>query len=131
VTVQLTIRFPDFYQNMPPKAPEGTQHSLTFTLPRDASDPLIGTFLAACGNNDAALALQLAPDRDASVLTFGLNKAVGEGHLDLARQLLGAGAKRDTRTVHLAAKSLNAVKFLVESGFDVNTGLAGAATLLR
>ncbi|KAF2735294.1 ankyrin, partial [Polyplosphaeria fusca] len=90
-------------------------------------------FLNACESNDAALALQLAPDRDAGALTFGLNRALGGSHLDLARQLLGAGAKWDPETVHLASKSLDAVKLLVESGFDVNTvfySLASAALIM-
>ncbi|KAF2277837.1 ankyrin [Westerdykella ornata] len=115
---------------MPEELLRGTQHSLTFAQIQNRTDALLATFLNACGNNDAALALQLAPNRDAGALTFGLNRAIGGSHLDLARQLLGAGAKWDAQTVRLASRSLDAVKLLVECGFDVNTGLVAGGTLL-
>jgi hypothetical protein len=38
-------------------------------------------------------ALQLASNRDAGTLTYGLNRAVKGSHLDLAGNLLEVGAK--------------------------------------
>lgn len=116
---------------MPPKSQQRTPEYLIYTVPRNTCDPFIETFYAACRNNDAAVALQLAPGRDVRILTFGLSKALGEGHLDLARQLREAGAKWDTSTVFVAAKSLGTVKFLVESGFDINAALVGGGNILR
>jgi hypothetical protein len=52
------------------------------------ADTHLGEFLIACRDNNIALALQLAPERDAGALTFGLYHAVDEGHLDLADSLL-------------------------------------------
>lgn len=63
-------------------------------------------------------------------VTFRLNSAVQQGHLELARQLLDAGAKWDANTIIYAASSFDAVKLLVECGYDVNTGLIGGGALL-
>ncbi|CAO2658406.1 Nn.00g061290.m01.CDS01 [Neocucurbitaria sp. VM-36] len=115
---------------MPQKLLEGAQHNLTYAEVRNPTDASLAPFLHACESDDATSALQLAPDRDVGALTFGLNRAVERGHLDLARKLLEMGAKWDTRTIHLASGSLEAVKLLVESGFDVNTGLIRGGTLL-
>ena len=115
---------------MPQKLIEGAQHHLTFAQVENTTDPSLVPFLNACKSNDAALALQLAPDRDAGLLTFGLNNAFRGNHLDLARQLLGVGAKWDSETVKCASGSLDAVKLLVESGYDVNTTLIGGGVLL-
>ncbi|KAH8726150.1 ankyrin repeat-containing domain protein [Phaeosphaeriaceae sp. PMI808] len=115
---------------MPQKLLEAAQHQLSFAQIQDPTDPFLEEFLNACKSNDAAVAIQLAPDRDAGALTFGFNEAVGENHLSLARQLLQGGAKWDSHTVHFASKSLDAVKMLVESGFDVNTGLIRGGVLL-
>jgi hypothetical protein len=87
-------------------------------------------FLKACENNDPTVALQLAPGRELELLTFGLNRAIERKHFDLASQLLKAGAKWDTRTVHLASTSHEAVVWLVESGYDVNTSIAYGTVLL-
>ncbi|KAH7115797.1 ankyrin repeat-containing domain protein [Dendryphion nanum] len=87
-------------------------------------------FLDACRDNDVALALQLAPD-DVGVLTWGLNRAVEMDHLNLASQLLGVGARWDMHTVYKVSKSLDKIRWLVESGFDVNTNLHGAAVMLN
>jgi hypothetical protein len=94
------------------------------------ADTHLGEFLIACRDNDAALALQLAPERDTGALTFGLYHAVDGGHLDLADSLLQMGAKWDARTTHVASKSLDRVKWLVQSGYDVNTGMLNGAVLL-
>lgn len=109
---------------------EGAQHYLTFTQVHDQTDTLLRPFLNACEHNDAILALQLAPNRDAGALTVGLNNAVRKSHLELARKLLGMGAKIDAMTVHEASRSLEAIKLLIEFGFDVNTSLIRGGTLL-
>jgi hypothetical protein len=95
-------------------------------------NPTIPNFLTACASNDTATALQLAPSysHDAGVLTFGLTRAVKEGHLSLATQLLAQGALWDTFTVDSASASLAGVTWLVEKGYDVNTSLMGGGTLL-
>jgi hypothetical protein len=93
-------------------------------------DTHLGEFLIACRDNDAALALQLARERDAGALTFGLDHAVDEGHLDLADKLLQMGVKWDARTVYVASKSSDRVKWLVQSGYDVNTGMFNGGVLL-
>lgn len=116
--------------NMPQKLLKGAQHNLTYAQVQNRTDVFLAAFLHACESNDAASALQLAPDRDAGALTFGLNRAVKGSHLDLARQLLEVGAKWDAETVNLECRSLEAVKLLVESGFDVNTGLVRGGVLL-
>jgi hypothetical protein len=56
------------------------------------SRPYITPFLNACENNHFAVALQLAPGRDAGFLTFGLNRAIRGHHLALASQLLEVSA---------------------------------------
>lgn len=61
----------------------------------------------------------------------GPNKAVGEGHLELASELLAIGVQKDTRTIHQASKSLDAVKWLVKVGYDVNTGCSEAVRYSR
>ncbi|KAF1830508.1 ankyrin [Decorospora gaudefroyi] len=94
------------------------------------SDPLLSDFLKACTNNDAALALQLAPEREPALLTFGLNDALRGRHFDLATQLVKAGARWDTFTVQSASRSPDGVRWLVESGYDVNTSLVGGTVLL-
>jgi len=63
-------------------------------------------------------------------MTFELNRAIQGGHIDLARQLLDSGAKWDADTIMNASGSFDAVKLLVEAGFDVNTGLIGGGALL-
>jgi hypothetical protein len=115
---------------MPPTLAESTQNSLTFTPVQSLTDPSTVAFLEACKRNDADLALQLAPSQTSGALTFGLNRAVGGGHLDLARKLLTSGTKWDSEIVNLASSSLDAVKFLVDSGFDIHTSLIRGGTLL-
>lgn len=117
---------------MPQKLLEGAdaQPHLTYAQIQNRTDAFLAKFMRACESNDVASALKLAPDRDAGALTFGVNRAVKGRHLDLARQLLEMGAKWDATTVSFAAGSLEAVKWLVESGFDVNTSLGGGGTLL-
>lgn len=116
---------------MPQKLIEAPPHPyLTYAQVQNTTTEKLRPFLEACDSNDAAFALQLVPNRDAGALSFGLNRALGGGHLDLARQLLRVGAKWDTQTVILASKSLDAVKLLREFGFDVNSGLVEGSVLL-
>lgn len=115
---------------MPPKLIEGTPQSLTIAQITNHTDASLLPFLHACKHNDAALALQLAPGLESGALTFGLNRALDGGHLDLARQLLAAGAKWDFNTVSHSSDSLDVVKLLVDFGFDVNTGLVAGGVLL-
>jgi hypothetical protein len=63
-------------------------------------------------------------------MTFELNRTIKDGNLDIARQLLDSGAKWDANTIIYASSSFDAVKLLVEAGFDVNTGLIGGGALL-
>jgi hypothetical protein len=112
-------------QNLPETGPH-----LGFAQIQNKNDPYAQTFLSACMKNDTATVLQLATDRDAGLLTFGLNHAVHAGNLDLATQLLAAGATWDAFTVDHASASLAGVKWLVENGYDVNTSLMGGGTLL-
>ncbi|KAF1945069.1 hypothetical protein EJ02DRAFT_509769 [Clathrospora elynae] len=115
---------------MPQELLKAAQHHLRYAQVQNRTGPFITPYLDVFGSNDAASALQLAPSRDAGLLTFGLNRTVKEGHLDLARQLLEADAKWDAMTVQRACMSLEAVEMLVEFGFDVNTGLIRGAVLL-
>ena len=62
--------------------------------------------------------------------TSALTKAVQEGRLELARQMVNAGAKWDAFTIQRAASSLDAVRVLVECGYDLNTSLIGSGALL-
>ena len=105
-------------------------HAACAITKNSENDPYYPVFLQSCEDNDAAIALQLAPDRELGMLTYGLRRAVERGHLALASQLLEVGAKWDTRTVHLASRSHETVKWLIESGYDVNTSVARGATLL-
>ncbi|KAI4626237.1 uncharacterized protein J4E87_004737 [Alternaria ethzedia] len=105
-------------------------HAACAVTKNSETDPYYPVFLQSCEDNDAAIALQLAPDRELGMLTYGLRRAVERGHLALANQLLGVGAKWDTRTVHLASRSHETVKWLIESGYDVNTSVARGNTLL-
>ncbi|KAH7068647.1 ankyrin repeat-containing domain protein [Paraphoma chrysanthemicola] len=96
----------------------------------DQHDTSLVPFLDACEANAVEVALHLAPGRDAGLLTFGLIRAVKAGHFELASQLLARGAQWDTFTVNYAAESFKGVKWLVESGYDVNTSLVGGSGLL-
>lgn len=97
----------------------------------DREHATFSEYLSACNDNDAVIALQLAPDQEPATLTCGLNHAVRWLHLELARQLLRNGVQWDTQTVIYASKSLNAIKLLFDFGFNVNTGLLGGGNLLR
>jgi hypothetical protein len=103
-----------------------------FVHPKNSleNDPDCPAFMKACEENDLAVALQLAPGRELELLIFGFNRAIEHNHFDLASHLLKAGATWDTRTVHLVSHSHEAVKWLVESGYDVNTSIASGAVLL-
>jgi hypothetical protein len=103
---------------------------LVYAQVQNGQDPHLTVFLNACENNNAAVAPQLAPDRDAGLLTFGLNRAVRGHHLTLADELLKAGAKWNSFIVTHASSSPEAVKWLVESGYDVNTSLVRGSVLL-
>lgn len=95
--------------------------------PKD--DPL-STFLTACETGNETVALRLAGGCADDSLTVGLNKAMKNNRLELARNLINAGAQWNTETVHLASASFDAVRLLVETGFDVNTGLGEGTVLL-
>ncbi|KAH7114996.1 ankyrin repeat-containing domain protein [Dendryphion nanum] len=88
------------------------------------------SFNDACNKNNPVLALQLAPEQHPNALTKGLNYTIMRGHLELATKLLQIGAKWDSRTVELAVPTLNSVKWLVDSGFDINTGMMGGSVIL-
>ena len=87
-------------------------------------------FSKACQFNDVSLALQLASEQDTAALTCGLNDAIDWRRYDLARQLLLSGAHWDTSTVRYASKSFDAIKLLIDFGFNVNTCVLGGGTLL-
>src|SRR5438876_824959 len=77
---------------MPQKLLEGAQHFLTYAEVQNTTDASLVPFLNACGSNDAALALQLAPDRDAGALTYGLNRAAAFCTPEIFALLLSYGA---------------------------------------
>jgi hypothetical protein len=103
---------------------------LTYAAWPEGKDLSLAVYANACASNNVPSALSLLPTLDTSAVTFGLNIAVQQGHLELARQLLNAGAKWDAHTIREAASSFDAVKLLVECGYDVNTGLVGGGALL-
>jgi hypothetical protein len=115
---------------MPSELMEDAPPHLAHAQVQNNQDLYLVAFLAACENNDAAVALQLAPDRDAGLLTFGLNRALRGHHLTLADELWKAGAKWDMFSVNYASSSHDGVKWLVESGYDVNTSLVAGSVLL-
>lgn len=103
-----------------PPPPSDLEPSTTYAQILNPQDASLRPFLDACESNDVALALQLVAGRDRGLVTTGLNRAVGAGHLGLARQLLELGAKWDAQTVAHASKSLDALRLLVDFGFNVN-----------
>jgi hypothetical protein len=103
---------------------------LTYTAPKNRKDPNLPVYLSACASNNVPSALSLASILDTGAVTFGLNIAVQQDHIELARKLLNAGAKWDAFTIEYAASSFDAVKLLVECGYDVNTGLIDGRALL-
>ena len=115
---------------MSQKLIKDTQDVLAYARIQDRHVPFLEPFLNACTNNSAARVLQLAPNCEAGLLTCGLNRAIDGGHIDLPHHLLGVGSTWDAETVNIASRSLEAVKLLVESGFDVNTGLIGGNMFL-
>ncbi|KAF1999813.1 ankyrin [Amniculicola lignicola CBS 123094] len=88
-------------------------------------------FLEACRNNESAVALQLANDQEPAVLTWGLSHSIKAQHLDMARQLLLNGVSWDYHTLSYASRDLDAIKLLVDFGFNVNSTLLGGGNLLR
>lgn len=116
---------------MLPGHPEDVPHILPFAIIQTPPDESVQSFLDACESNNIDVAIQLASDLDAAALTVGLNKSIRADHLTLASQLLGVGAEWDSHTVRHASLSLKAVKWLVESGYNVNTGLVGGHVLLN
>jgi hypothetical protein len=115
---------------MLPKLIEDAQHHLSVAQAPSSTQASFALFIDACMENKAVLALQSAPTDDAGGLTFGLNRAVKAGHLDLARRLVEIGAKYDSFSVHTLSTSLDGVKWLLDTGYHVNTGLMGGGTLL-
>src|SRR5689334_19200166 len=109
---------------------KGAQTGLQYAKIGNPGDGHLAAFLDACKNNDIALAERLAPRRDAGTLTFGLNEALKGNHLDPASRMLSKGATWDAFTIKYASASFEAVKLLVESGYDVNTGMPAGAVLL-
>ncbi|KAH7083451.1 ankyrin repeat-containing domain protein [Paraphoma chrysanthemicola] len=115
---------------MAQKLLKGAQTGLQYAKIGNPGDEHLAAFLDACKNNDIALAERLASRRDAGTLTFGLNEALKGNHLDLASRMLSKGATWDAFTIKYASASFEAVKLLVESGYDVNTGMPAGAVLL-
>jgi hypothetical protein len=127
---RLSLRREAATYSMASQTIESTPPHLVYAQVQNGQNPHLTLFLNACENNDTAVALQLSPDRDAGLLTFGLNRALRGHHLTLADELLKAGAKWDSFTVTYASSSPEAVKLLVESGYDVNTSLVRGSVLL-
>ena len=115
---------------MPPIVFETGPNYLTYATIQNPRDPSLAAYTNACASNNIPSALSLASTLDPGAVTSGLNMAVQKGYLDLARQLLIAGAKWDTFTIQYASSSFDAVRLLVECGYDVNTGLFGGGSLL-
>jgi hypothetical protein len=115
---------------MAPIVLENGPNYLTYSAPKNRKDPTLSVYASACASNNIPSALSLASVLDTGAVTFGLNIAVQQGHIELARQLLNAGAKWDAFTIEYAASSFDAVKLLVNCGYDVNTGLIGGSALL-
>ncbi|KAF2820610.1 ankyrin [Ophiobolus disseminans] len=103
---------------------------LTYAAYPSGKDATFAAYADACASNNITSAPSLSPGLKNSDVTFGLNIAVQQGHLELVRQLLNAGAKWDANTIIYAARSFDAVKLLVGCGYDVNTGLIGGGALL-
>jgi hypothetical protein len=103
---------------------------LTYATLQNPRDPFLAAYANACASDNIPYALSLASTLDPGAVTSGLNTAVQKGYLELARQLLTAGAKWDAFTIKYASSSFDAVKLLVECGYDVNTRLIGGGALL-
>lgn len=103
---------------------------LPYLRVRACYSPHIKGFLKACADNDLATSTHLAPINDTEALSVDLNIAIEGGHVELARQLISQGAKWDSRTIHLASESFQAVEMLLQCGFDANTRLIGGGVLL-
>jgi hypothetical protein len=115
---------------MPPIVFENGPNYLTYATIQNRRDPNLAAYVNACASNNISSALSLVATLDARAVTSGLNMAVLKGDLELARQLLTAGAKWDAFTINYASSSFDAVKLLVKCGYDVNTGLIGGGALL-
>ena len=118
----------------PAKMPQITHENglnyLTYAAVKDQKDPTLAVYANACANNNVTSALSFLAQLDSGAVTFGLNVAVQQGHLQLAKQLLDADAKWDAFTIEHASSSFDAVRLLVQCGYDVNTGLIGGGALL-
>jgi ankyrin repeat protein len=110
--------------------PESDSSYLSYAVVHNRRDPTLSVYANACASNNVPLALSLLSTLETGAVTFGLNVAIPQGHIELARQLLNAGARWDAHTIRYASSSMKAVKLLVECGYDVNTGLVGGCALL-
>jgi hypothetical protein len=93
---------------------ENGPNYLTYAVVHNRRDPTLSVYTSACASNNMPSALSLSSTLDTGAVTFGLNVAVQQGHLELARQLLNAGAKWDAHTINYASSSFDAVRVLVE-----------------
>ncbi|KAF1967209.1 ankyrin [Bimuria novae-zelandiae CBS 107.79] len=81
---------------------ENGPNYLTYAVVQNQRDPALAVYANACASNNVPSALSLSTNLDTGTVTFGLNIAVQRGHLELARQLLNAGAEWDAFTIEYA-----------------------------